>query len=104
VHWVGVLTLRERAVETLFGRWESPFLWKSFAIKNLACFSSGPEFDAILEKPLPGLQKVCRNVLGSASEMGGSEKVLDIIRNMALVLRPLTFCEFGHILAGWTKM
>ena len=91
--------LSERAVEALLAKSEGTFLWTSFAIKNLACLSSGPDFDTILEKPLPELQNVYRNMLDSLSELEGSEKVLDIICHMALVLRPLTFGEFGHILA-----
>jgi len=91
--------LSERAIEALLAKSEGTFLWTSSAIKNLACFSSGPDFDAILENPLPELQQVYGKMLGSLSEQEGSEKVLDIIHNVALALRPLTFGEFGHILA-----
>ena len=96
------VNLSEGAIEALLAKSEGTFLWTSFAIKNLACFSSGPDFDVILAKPLPELQKVYGKMVDSLSELEESEKVFDIIRNLALALRPLTFGEFSHILA-WTE-
>ena len=93
------VNLSEKAIEALLAKSEGTFLWTSFAIKNLACLSSGPDFDAILENPLPELQQVYGKMLDSLSELEDSEKVLEIIHNVALALRPLTFGEFGHILA-----
>jgi len=87
----------KRAVEAFLAESEGTFLWTSFAIKNLAC--SSPDFHLTHRNPRPKLHEVYRNMLGSLSDLEESEKVLNVIRNMALVLRPLTFGEFGHILA-----
>ena len=100
--WGWDVDLSERAIEALVAKSEGTFLWASLAMENLACLSSGPDFDAILEKPLPELQDLYRKMLLSLTEREGSEKVLHIIQNVALALRPLTFGEFGHIL-DWTK-
>jgi len=101
--WGWDVDLSERARGALVVKSEGTFLWASLAMENLACFSSGPDFDAILENPLPELQKVYRKMLGSLLELEGWEKVLDIIRNVAPAVRPLTFGEFGHILAWVDK-
>ncbi|PUU84183.1 hypothetical protein B9Z19DRAFT_1118285 [Tuber borchii] len=77
--WGWDTDLGERAIEVLLVKSEGSFLWASFTLKSLACFSSGPD---------------C-----SLSELEGSEKVLDIICNVALASRPLTFGEFSYILA-----
>ena len=92
------VNLSERAIETLLAKSEGTFLWASFAIKNLACFSSGPDFDVILEEPLPELRQIYEKMLDSLTELEGWETVFEIIRDVAPVLRPLTFGEFGHIL------
>ena len=96
--WGWDVDLSKRAIETLVLKSEGTFLWASLAMENLECLSSGPDFDTILEKPLPQLQDLYRKILLSLSEQKGSEKVLHIIQNVALALRPLTFGEFGYIL------
>jgi len=96
--WGWDVDLSERAIEALLAKSEGTFLWASLAMENLACFSSGPDFGAILEKPIPELQDLYRKMLRSLTEGEEPKKVLDIIRNVALALRPLTFGELGHIL------
>ena len=97
--WGWDADLSERAIEILLEKSEGSFLGVSFALKNLTCLSSGPDFAAILEKPLPELEILYRRMLGSLSELEGAKRFLHIIRNVALALRPLTFGEFCHILA-----
>ena len=97
--WGWDADLSERAIEVLLEKSEGSFLGVSFALRNLACLSSGPDFAAILEKPLPELENLYRRMLGSLSELEGAKRFLHIIRNVALALRPLTFGEFCHILA-----
>jgi len=91
--------LRERAMETLLVKSEGIFLWASLAIDNLTYFSSGPDFDRILEKPWLGLEDVYRKMLHTILSRGESGEVLNMIWSVALALRPLTFAELGHILA-----
>jgi len=91
--------LRDRAMEALLAKSEGIFLWASLAIDNLTYFSSGPDFDRILEKPWLGLDDVYRKMLHSILSRGESGEVLNMIWSVALALRPLTFAELGHILA-----
>ena len=91
--------LRKRAMEALLVKSEGIFLWASLAIDNLTYFSSGPDFDRILEKPWLGLGGVYRKMLQSILSRGESGEVLNMIWSVALALRPLTFAELGHILA-----
>jgi len=91
--------IRERAMEALLARSEGIFLWASLAIDNLTYFSSGPDFDRILEKPWLGLEDVYWKMLHSILSRGESGEVLNMIWSVALALRPLTFAELGHILA-----
>jgi len=91
--------LRERAMEALLVKSEGIFLWASLAIDNLTYFSSGPDFDRILEKPWLGLEDVYRKMLHSILSRGESGEVLNMIWSIVLALRPLTFAELGHILA-----
>ena len=91
--------LRERAMEALLVKSEGIFLWASLAIDNLTYFSSGPDFDRILEKPRLGLEDEYRKMLHTILLRGESGEVLNMIWSVALALRPLTFAELGHILA-----
>ena len=91
--------LRERAMEALLVKSEGIFLWASLAIDNLTYFSSGPDFDRVLEKPWLGLEDVYRKMLHTILSRGESGEVLNMIWSVALALRPLTFAELGHILA-----
>jgi len=91
--------LRERAMEALLVKSEGIFLWASLAIDNLTYFSSGPDFDRILEKPWSGLEDIYRKMLHTILLPGKSGEVLNMIWSVALALRPLTFAELGHILA-----
>ena len=97
--WGWELDLRERAMETLLVKSEGNFFWASLAIGSISYFSSGPDFDAFLEKPPSELEDVYRKMLSSLVKRKGSGKVLSLIQSVALALRPLTFSELGHILA-----
>jgi len=89
---------KERVRETLLAKAEGIFLWASLAIENIACYSSGPDFDTFLEESPTGLEGVYRRMLDRIEEGRGSNKVLNLIRCVALAVRPLTFDEFGHFL------
>ena len=102
--WGWDVDLSERAIEALLAKSEGTFLWVSLAIENLSCFSSGPDFNTFLEKPPPELRDIYRLMFCSLSEWGGWEKVLDIIRIVALSLRPLTLGEFAYVLAWGEEM
>ncbi|KAG0633366.1 hypothetical protein HOY80DRAFT_1006060 [Tuber brumale] len=90
---------KDRAIEALSAKSEGIFLWTSLAIENLKRFSTGPDYEEFLRKLPLGLKTVYENMLREVSSREGSEKVLQMIRNVALALRPLTFGELGHILA-----
>jgi len=96
--WGWDVNLRERAKKALLAKSEGTFLWVSLAIENLKQMSSGPGFEEILEKLPPELEKVYREILDTILSRGGP-RVLDMIRSVALALRPLTFGELSHILA-----
>jgi len=91
--------LRESAMEALLMKSEGIFLWASLAIDNLTYFSSGPDFDRILQKPRSGLEDIYRKMLHTILSRGESGEVLNMIWSVALALRPLTFAELGYILA-----
>jgi len=95
--WGWGVNLQERAKKALLAKSEGTFLWVSLAIENLKEMGLGPGFEEILEKLPPELEKVYREILGTILSRGG-QGVLDIIRNVALALRPLTFGELSHIL------
>ena len=97
--WRWDVAWREKAVETLIDKSEGIFLWASLAIDNLARLSSGPDFGELLKKPQSGLKEVYQKMLHSLNPELVSEEVLNMIRSVALALRPLTFSELGHILA-----
>ena len=90
---------KEKAKEALMAKSEGTFLWASLAIENLACLSSGPDFDAFLEKPPPMLEDVYRKMLRTLCSRAELRGVLDMIWSVALALRPLTFSELSHTLA-----
>ena len=91
--------LKEKVRETLLAKAEGIFLWASLAIENLACYCSGPDFASFLEESPPELEGIYRKMLRRISESGRSKKVLNMIRCVALAVRPLTFGELGYILA-----
>jgi len=90
---------KEKAKEALMAKSEGTFLWASLAIENLACLSSGPDFDAFLERPPPMLEDIYRRMLRTLCSRVELRGVLDMIWSVALALRPLTFSELGHTLA-----
>ena len=90
--------LKDRAREALLEKAEGTFLWASLAIENLSSHSSGPDFESFLKKPPLVLEGVYRKMLGPLSSEGEGE-VLNMIRSVALALRPLSFGELAHILA-----
>jgi len=90
--------LNERVRETLLAKAEGIYLWASLAIENLACHCSGPDFDAYLEESPAKLKGIYQKMLRRIKERRGSKKVLDMIRYVALAVRPLTFDELGHFL------
>ena len=98
--WKWDVELSERAVETLLEKSEGIFLWASLAIDYLGGLSSGPDFGELLKKPPLGLSEVYQKMLHSLNPKQVSEDVLNMIRSVALALRPLTFSELGHIIAG----
>jgi len=91
--------LRERSMEALLVKSEGIFLWASLAIKSLTYFSSGLDFEEFLRKPPLGLENIYQTMLYTVFSRGGSREVLNMIRCVALALRPLTFSELGFILA-----
>ena len=90
--------LKRRVRETVLAKAKGIFLWASLVIENLACHCSGPDFDTFLEESPPKLEGVYQQMLGRISKGGGSKKVLNMIRYVALAVRPLTFGELGYIL------
>ena len=91
--------LKKRALETLLARSEGIFLWASLAIASLTYQCSGLDFDVFLEKPPSELQEIYRKMLSSLLKRKGWENVLDLVKRVALALRPLTFSELGYLLA-----
>ena len=91
--------LKRRVRKVLRMKAEGIFLWASLAIENLACLSSGPDFETFLKRLPTQLEDIYRKMLHSLTIREGSQKVLDMIQSVALALRPLTFGELGHILA-----
>ncbi|KAG0634628.1 hypothetical protein HOY80DRAFT_1097671 [Tuber brumale] len=87
------------AIGTLLEKSEGTFLWASLAVGSLNSFSTGPNYKEFLKKLPPGLEGTYREMLKNVQSRDDSEKVLKMIRSVALALRPLTFGEFGHILA-----
>ncbi|KAG0633369.1 hypothetical protein HOY80DRAFT_1106232 [Tuber brumale] len=90
---------KDRVIEALSEKSEHTFLWASLAIESLGRFSTGPDYEEFLREPPSELKEVYRRMLCDVRSREGSEKVLEMIWNVALALRPLTFGEFGHILA-----
>jgi len=97
--WGWDVDLKEKAIKAILEKSEGIFLWASLAIENLTYFSSGPDFDRILEKPLLGFEDVYRKMLHTILLRGECGEVLNVIWSVALALRPLTFGELAHILA-----
>ncbi|PUU77222.1 hypothetical protein B9Z19DRAFT_1066010 [Tuber borchii] len=91
--------LKRRVRKALRKKAEGIFLWASLAIENLACLSSGPDFETFLKRLPTKLEDIYRKMLRSLIKREGSQKVLEMIQSVALALRPLTFGELGHILA-----
>ena len=91
--------LKRRVRKALRVKSEGIFLWASLAIENLACLSSGPDFETFLKRLPTQLEDIYRKMLLSLTIREGSQKVLEMIQSVALALRPLTFGELGHILA-----
>ena len=89
----------KRAKETLLAKSEGTFLWAALAIENLTDFSSGIDLD-ILEKLPPKLDGVYQKILRTLLQRERPEKVLNMIQNVALALRPLKVCELRSILEG----
>ncbi|KAG0133870.1 hypothetical protein HOY82DRAFT_668812 [Tuber indicum] len=87
------------AIGALSAKSEGIFLWASLAIEHLKRFSSGPDYEEFLRKLPSKLINVYQKMLYDVTSREGSEKILQMIRNVALALRPLTFGEFGYILA-----
>ena len=96
--WGWDAELGERAMEFLLAKSDGIFLWASLAVKSLAYFRSGLDFDEFLRNPPLGLEDVYRRML-QALLRGGQGEVLNMILRVALALRPLTFSELGYILA-----
>ena len=94
--------MKSTARETLLAKAEGTFLWVSLAIDNLTCHCSGTGVGSFLSALPPGLKNIYQNMLDPLSREGEPKEVLNIIRSVALALRPLTFSELGYILA-WTK-
>ncbi|KAG0133864.1 hypothetical protein HOY82DRAFT_603331 [Tuber indicum] len=82
---------KDGATDAIFVRSEGIFLWALLAIKNLKFFSAGPDYEDILETLPLGLKDVYRKMLCDIDSREGPEKALEMIRNVALALRPLTF-------------
>jgi len=91
--------LKGRVRKALRVKAEGIFLWASLAIENLACLSSGPDFETFLKRLPTQLEDIYWKMLRSLTKREGSQKVLEMIQSVALALRPLTFGELGHILA-----
>ncbi|KAG0133875.1 hypothetical protein HOY82DRAFT_639186 [Tuber indicum] len=89
---------KEGAIGALLTKSEGIFLWASLSIENLKRFSTGPDYEEFLRKLPSELKDVYRKMLCDVRSREGSEKVLTMIRDVALALRPLTFGEFGYIL------
>ncbi|KAG0133874.1 hypothetical protein HOY82DRAFT_639180 [Tuber indicum] len=90
---------KDRAIKSLLEKSEGTFLWASLAVENLKRSITGPDLEDLPEEFPLELKDVYRKMLCDVDSREGSEKVLEMIRNVALALRPLTFGEFGHILA-----
>jgi len=97
--WGWGVDLKERALETLLAKSEGIFLWASLAIGSLTYQCSGPDFDLFLEKPPSELEDIYRKMLSSLLKRKGWENVLNLVKRVALALRPFTFSELGYILA-----
>ncbi|KAG0133854.1 hypothetical protein HOY82DRAFT_603315 [Tuber indicum] len=89
---------RTSAIKTLLEKSEGSFLWASLAVEILGSSGTGPNYEIFLEKLPLELGDIYRKMLENVQSRGDSEKVLRIIRSVALAFRPLTFGEFGHIL------
>ncbi|KAG0634630.1 hypothetical protein HOY80DRAFT_1097675 [Tuber brumale] len=90
---------KSRAIGALSAKSEGIFLWASLAIENLGRFSTGHDYQEFLGKLPSELKNVYQKMLHDVHSREGSEKVVQMIQNMALALRPLTFGEFRYILA-----
>ena len=96
--WGWDVDLKERALGTLLAKSEGIYLWASLAIGSLTYQCSGPDFDVVLKKPPSKLEDIYRKMLCSLSRKKGSENILNLVKRVALALRPLTFSELGYIL------
>ena len=97
--WGWNIEPRRTAVGNLLAKSGGVFLWASLAIKRLTNLGSSHDFREFLRKQPVGLEDLYREMLRTLISRGESGEVLDMIRRVALALRPLTFCELGHILA-----
>ena len=96
--WGWKIELRERAVEALVKKADGIFLWVSFVVNSLQSSSLGPDFDDFITKPPLGLETVYRKMLHGLFSRKPSSAVLNLIRSVALALRPLTFGELDYLL------
>ncbi|KAG0133868.1 hypothetical protein HOY82DRAFT_639146 [Tuber indicum] len=87
------------AIGALSAKSEGIFLWASLAVESLGRFSTGTDYEEFLRKLPSELKDVYQKMLYDVRSREGSEKVLGLIQNMALAFRPLTFGEFGYVLA-----
>ena len=88
---------KKRVRETLLEKAEGIFLWASLAIDDLALYYWRFDFDTFLKELPSKLEGVYQEMLRRIKESRGSSNALDIIRHVALAVRPLTFGEFGYI-------
>ena len=93
------IELRERVVGVLLAKSEGIFLWVLLAIEVLTYVSYGPNFDEFLRKLPVGLEEIYETMLRTLFSQGISREVPNMIRSVALALRPLTFGELSYILA-----
>ncbi|PWW78012.1 hypothetical protein C7212DRAFT_342435 [Tuber magnatum] len=91
------------AIGTLLAKSEGTFLWVSLAVENLHHSCPGPNYGAFLNKLPSKLKDLYRKMLCDVQSLEGPEELLPMIRSVALALRPLTFGEFGYILARMGK-
>ena len=95
--WGWPMEQRDKARKCLLAKSDGIFLWASLAVKSLSYFSSGLDFDEFLRKLPLELADVYRTMLDKLLQ-GGHQKVLNMIKSVALALRPLTFDELSYIM------
>ena len=96
--WRWGANLTAQVTEALLAKSEGTctFHWVSLAIGNVRC--SGHDFNKILDGLPEELEKVYGKMLATISAQKES-RVLNMVRSVALALRPLTFAELGYIMA-----